>query len=731
MSKYTIHILLYVCTFCFCTTIYSQESIEISGDFSTLKFEKNKLYNIVGNVTIKDSLIAESGVKIIFSSNSRIISNGYVNFNGEENSPIVIDGNHFGFGFFITNSSASKVIFNNIIFKKLKNVITFNDNWYRTDVVIQNSIFINNKNDNGIVSINDLSLLDTTSSNLILKNNVFTQNRGGVYIENLVSNNLNITIINNAFINNSIYTNESYFYNSNMIFGKADKFNEKFVSNFSLNFFKDNFLIDIKTDTILSLANFGIYGNSDSFPLKNNYFLKGSYQKINGIYDFRLDPSTPKISNVNIHNIDSTIIPHFNSILKNGVELNQLPYDSHLTKTKQTFSLISNRTIVDSAVEIIFFYDSIYVSESKLIETELYKVIKNNDKKIINNGTGIELTVNLTDSFFITHNGYLTIANVFDKTTNRALPTEQIGKLSYLIHKFNIKADSLNNISVKYRGNSLDTFTHIKRNIIPPIVYLYSNKYSFSIGGGMTSFIGSVGPHDIFKLNLPYSELSFSYRLNPHFLTTFIFQNGQFGSSDINNKNTNSFNTGFSFKTNYLSIAMGMEYYTKKISLYNSDEKVNFSIGVIIEYLKFNPQGYYLGEWYDLQPLGTGGQTIPNSINKPYPLTTPVFGPMFGFKYSIAKNISVGARVIYHYSLSQYLDDVGADLYPDPAKLAAATKPALADAAVYFSNPNNVLVTNHNYRSNSSTPVNDSYFTFGFFISKNINGGSKKKTLTH
>ena len=101
MSKYTIHILLYVCTFCFCTTIYSQESIEISGDFSTLKFEKNKLYNIVGNVTIKDSLIAESGVKIIFSSNSRIISNGYVNFNGEENSPIVIDGNHFGFGFFI------------------------------------------------------------------------------------------------------------------------------------------------------------------------------------------------------------------------------------------------------------------------------------------------------------------------------------------------------------------------------------------------------------------------------------------------------------------------------------------------------------------------------------------------------------------------------------------------------------------------------------------------------
>jgi hypothetical protein len=87
-------------------------------------------------------------------------------------------------------------------------------------------------------------------------------------------------------------------------------------------------------------------------------------------------------------------------------------------------------------------------------------------------------------------------------------------------------------------------------------------------------------------------------------------------------------------------------------------------------------------------------------------------------KYQFSRFNSVGVFFTYHQSLSDYLDDVGPDEYPNVAKLLAKTKTD-GDAAAYFSNPTSRPVTAGQYR-NSPNGSKDSFVNFGFFYARKL-----------
>ena len=72
----------------------------------------------------------------------------------------------------------------------------------------------------------------------------------------------------------------------------------------------------------------------------------------------------------------------------------------------------------------------------------------------------------------------------------------------------------------------------------------------------------------------------------------------------------------------------------------------------------------------------------------------------------------------YHRTFSDYIDDVGADLYPDPILLYEKNKTNGA-AAVFFSNPTSDYITPGRLRSSPSNP-SDSYITFNLIYSRKI-----------
>jgi hypothetical protein len=168
---------------------------------------------------------------------------------------------------------------------------------------------------------------------------------------------------------------------------------------------------------------------------------------------------------------------------------------------------------------------------------------------------------------------------------------------------------------------------------------------------------------------------------------------------------------GMSFKTPVMGAIISFHYSLKNNLVYGSKTRLIPEISIGAEYIKFNPQGLYKGTWYDLQPLGTAGQTISGSTLKPYTLS------------SIGVPVSISARLIlnkhtvfsffgqYHFLMTDYLDDIGSDLYVSPTQIQSSN-PAYPEAAIYFSNPSNRTLKSGQLRS-AIGDANDGFLSLG------------------
>lgn len=88
---------------------------------------------------------------------------------------------------------------------------------------------------------------------------------------------------------------------------------------------------------------------------------------------------------------------------------------------------------------------------------------------------------------------------------------------------------------------------------------------------------------------------------------------------------------------------------------------LSFGAGVFF----FNPKTYYKGQEYELQPLGTEGQTDQSYTNVGrYNLHALSINYGCGFKMHLKRNISVGIEFRIHRTLTDYLDDVSNQYVP-------------------------------------------------------------------
>ena len=95
--------------------------------------------------------------------------------------------------------------------------------------------------------------------------------------------------------------------------------------------------------------------------------------------------------------------------------------------------------------------------------------------------------------------------------------------------------------------------------------------------------------------------------------------------------------------------------------------------------MAFNPKAKVNGSWRALQPLGTEGQVVTDTLKKysRFTYTIPVGG---GVRFLLGKRINIGLEVAYRKAGSDYLDDVSGDYY-DNNLILAVQGPDAAQAA--------------------------------------------------
>lgn len=133
-----------------------------------------------------------------------------------------------------------------------------------------------------------------------------------------------------------------------------------------------------------------------------------------------------------------------------------------------------------------------------------------------------------------------------------------------------------------------------------------------------------------------------------------------------------------------------------------------------IGYMKFNPKGYYEGEWFRLQELGTEGQYISGGLY-PDPYKRWVFNIKYGlsFGYKLSKQLNLEMEFIYHYVFTDYLDDISGT-YPDYNELIAREN---GDLTAYFTYGGRDGSTVRTGQLRGNPESKDSFISFGFKLS--------------
>ena len=698
------------------TGVLAQDTL--SGVYSKLNLEA-KVYVVTGTVSIEKQLFINSGARVFFSDGASIVVNGSLNVNGISNLPVLFKSvpGQKGSGFVIRNNSDDSISIQGAHFENLILPLLFDKDWSRNDIIINKCEFVANKSANSVIYVQRPKYLFNRNNSSVVKfllnQNLFAENESPLYFEDFSNDILQFTIKENAFVENNLFDYGAYNFSSNILFGRADKFSSLNKLVLINNSFVDNKLINSTVDTLSQFANFGIYGTEDSINIVENYWGSSNENNVKGsIYDYSINYTSPRVQLRPLLSKPSPATPpHIYSVVKNLVDtlktdsssniLNSLNFKLMESNLSQ-FILLCNKPVNFSGTTLTW----VYLSDST---SQFEKKLDFNWGSSLQSSFGYIKLDAVTTGLISSKIGYLKVDGIVG-VLGEYIPTIKIGLNNFLKERF-IKMDLIN----KQNSNKIDSNSAIKPALLIT-TYKFNKKSEVGIIGMFGWYYGTLSNRKLFKndVNAGFGvqyRRSFGKFISVSVSTYKISLSG----SDLRSNDTAKIARGMSFKSPIMGAILSMHYSLKNNLVYSSKTRFIPEISLGVEYLKFNPQGIYKGVWYDLQPLGTAGQTSSGSELAPYSLSSIGVPISFIARLILNKHTTFNCFAQYHFLMTNYLDDVGSDLYVSPTKILAAN-PTNPEAAVYFSNPSYRNIQTGQLRS-AISDANDGFFTIGINLS--------------
>jgi len=704
-------ILTFVCT---ATQSFGQDTL--AGNYPLLSIKSGN-HIIKSVVTVKGKLDIEAGARIELIEPGIIVCEGAVSMIGDLNNKIEIFGktNVEGVGMVIRgldSNSNSSVDIRYATFKNLQLPLFFDFGWKRASVNISDNYFINNIGKVSVIQVLNPPFnfnIDSSYIDFKVKNNVFSGNNAALYFEDLKSDHLNFEISNNAIVGNNVYGFKNYNISTNVLYGRVDQLFSRFNPKIERNSFAFNYLVDNIADTVVHLANFGVYGTDKMINFKNNYL--GSTNKVviqKSIYDQTLNYNAPKVEFEPFLTTPSENNPsHVFEI--NNIDNSYLQDTLIIKDPLKGVILKSNATLNYTKAKFGYTYFKDDSSLKKVDTTVTYDVQPNG------NSTKLTITKNVNAAKKI---GYYNIGDIID-AKGAYVPEVKVGYIAYLndLRRRKLLAELLKDKkmedSLKLPPPPADSIKNQFQKIEAPL----KSRLEFGLYSGLAIFNGTISQSSLISndKNL-FNGFNINYTIFSNLSASMTIASFKLSNSDANSNNNEQQARGMSFVTSMLGVSTSFNYDFVDNRLYTKARKIRPSIGVGLDVNSFSPSGIYNGIEYKLQPLGTGGQLI-DSTKKAY--SNLAFGYFFNFKikYQINRFNSIGLHMSIHKSLSDYLDDVGPDLYPPTDKIVNS-KIENKDAAIYFSNPTSRNFVGQ-YR-NSPNNAKDGYINFGIFYSRRL-----------
>lgn len=225
-------------------------------------------------------------------------------------------------------------------------------------------------------------------------------------------------------------------------------------------------------------------------------------------------------------------------------------------------------------------------------------------------------------------------------------------------------------------------------------------RHELTIAGGVANYMGDLGGLDgpgikYFIVDLEFSQFKkafqVGYRYNLSYKTAMShkFFYGSISGSDALTGNPNRSNRNLSFQSNVYTYNANFEYHfirSRPGHIYNlkgakglNSNPFGLYAFVGVGGFYFNPKAELNGTLYELQPLGTEGQGLPGAPKRysRFNVNVPVG---YGVTFRLPFNLKLGAEFSYHFTFTDYLDDVSG-FYYDNSKIREAYGDAAAALA--------------------------------------------------
>ncbi len=129
--------------------------------------------------------------------------------------------------------------------------------------------------------------------------------------------------------------------------------------------------------------------------------------------------------------------------------------------------------------------------------------------------------------------------------------------------------------------------------------------------------------------------------------------------ADVNSGNTEIINRNLSFQSNIYEVGLIGEFNILGYEPYNYVSPFSPYLFGGVAFFRFNPQAELDQQLFDLQPLGTEGQGLPDFPERsPYNLTQIAVPFGIGLKYTLSESLNIGFEIGARKLFTDYLDDV-------------------------------------------------------------------------
>lgn len=195
----------------------------------------------------------------------------------------------------------------------------------------------------------------------------------------------------------------------------------------------------------------------------------------------------------------------------------------------------------------------------------------------------------------------------------------------------------------------------------------FDKSKEISLLGGTAYYIGEVNPSKHFGTQLKAcGGLSFRNNLSRRWTTKGSFLYGVVEAWDKDSKDPWIRNRNLNFRNQFVEVSLQSELNFFPYQIGSRDWISPYLFGGIA-YFHMNPQGYWKGNWFDLQPLGTEGQGLPGKGGK-YRLGGLAVPVGVGVKMNLFSIFGLSIEWGVRRTWTDYFDDISG-IYVSPAEL--------------------------------------------------------------